>query len=1823
MTANDFHALVNIGDSISIVLDGEKIVGQVSNILEETVVITRADNNKRLVKSISSIEAFEISSDTPEVGITKNGGTGGGHNAALARIEAARKTIVPQKLPLPEIREDTVNFVYRDQRDIQKRVDRLANKCKSAVKNHALAQKCGEIRQMTARMRNDYPNEHTLRAFMGDIEALCENYTQAAEDYLTGQDFPAALAAAQADGDGALLLRCAAACLRQCVPVPAEAIRQLFYTSVQRQEKIFAVETVRAMPPTQVEREQALFFDGLLTLLGAVDLPYAIELATLPSDRSGIEALMKKLSELLPAASVESDLQSADPTKHNEQVTSSLSTKTAVNALPRTYMPPVPGARSGEIISFLPRESIDDSFGFISGQNENGGQEEYYFSYSQVEDVALRVELAQAKVLRRNWKISFTSVPSNHGSDRADHIRLEKEDAAVLSQMATPIVEQGTLRSGNSFRDADGKVYSFTRKVIRDEYLKLYLRQPGFVEKIPLRFISDPAGNHIACAVWLPQEEFDRLAEINLGELDERRENNAWLLSLALNSPVPTVPGDYIPLSRFVNCWGTSTPFSAPLPSVRPKTTALVTEREEINQPQAKRLQAKRANDAAPIPAVGNQASVPKPKSREISTLEEERTELEGLLAQAEQYFANFKFPSTSPGNDFYQLGVEEKQKREFKRAESYLYKAIVYGQRPEEAFAALMPTYLRGKDLEEGKLLAARGLFILEKYRNLCTPERYRTNRINLLEKSGFDTLLVEELHTALPIMLRPSTRMHYCSRAGHILLSRGQYEQAAQYFEQWEAIRQDNAAVLGIADGQNSKYALAQKDVEQCLAVCYNMLGRDEKAREIADKLLRDDQNNFVAKQIVEGTLDAQTAQKAGLSDEDTYDYIEEGKIEPPPYAKYCLENAEMQQVRKGRVNLSGKINGNTYCGTPEEAKQDVDELSKNNFMNRLTSAQRKDYWAMAAQIIAQTMQAYRSEENRLTQNYLRPDRVWEKIAHSILSEADDTSQSPGSNLDIARFLYMESIPLFLEKNSDREGAFSRMLGTVLLSREDLRGLTGESSGFLAPFPDWLRNCEEVSKARDLLLCSFLLDEKYCMAARKGGNDSVGGRKNHMEVLRKGLYGNQLLRKEVKTAFDKLAVVHSERPNPEDAFNEDWRKAKAIYLQKRDELIECIHRCVEDMDHPQRLTEDMEKIGQFWQMDLLFSSDKDRLKEFCSVVLEPLIRLQSKDSFEQRSDDYKNVRLACERMIRSIYAAPTKISFDELRGALESIAGSVNNALDRLYQASAPVLSLELAANAAYVDEKNPSPRIEVEVKNKINMQPALLKNLEVTVLGGKGGDARSLGRLKAEVRGSEQVSQEWSIALRPEQLEDRYFDIEVKLTYTYFSKVHQEETGVSRAKFNLSLADASEFEEIKNLYTAIREGSGVDDSMFFGRDEYIRELISSLRLSSGDMLCRRGIVMYGQKRAGKTAILDHLTARIVAVYGRDTYIVIHVGSVGAVSNIVGFFERIMDKLELTLQDDHRQLYDQLVERGIDFKVDEIGSQQSPARAQTLFLRAFSRIDRALQELGGTQKYIPMFLLDEFTYFYDWIVSGAVDPSFMLFWKAFHQEYRVCTISVAMDSMPEFVSYTPPNAAGNFTNSFGCLKLQPVGYLDRKSTKELADKSTRLSGGQSRFQDEALDYIYDLTAGSAYLAVILCDELVKYVNDNKTVRISRTVIDLVLENRLFRGRAIKDENFDPQLNDPGVFDPDNRPVQRDNVELLTHVALNCGKKGHELSRTELSGCLGKLSQQTEERIDYLIDRLVRRDVLERRASNNVYSYKIKVDLLRKWLLYKSGVEE
>jgi hypothetical protein len=564
---------------------------------------------------------------------------------------------------------------------------------------------------------------------------------------------------------------------------------------------------------------------------------------------------------------------------------------------------------------------------------------------------------------------------------------------------------------------------------------------------------------------------------------------------------------------------------------------------------------------------------------------------------------------------------------------------------------------------------------------------------------------------------------------------------------------------------------------------------------------------------------------------------------------------------------------------------------------------------------------------------------------------------------------------------------------------------------------------------------------------------------------------------------------------------------------------------------------------------------------------------------------------------LVNDIIEKPTIYAFDYFRHVLPVFQNKAEAKLLELHEQFKPELNIELITSNVFLISGEKSIRLQFTISNKPFAQPA--QNIEFFSNNFK----ISLEyEHKAYIKGGSTETATIKVRLSQKQIESKAFSFDLNTKYSYKDtpKTVKEELLVN--EFSVSLSDEKEFVEIYNPYTKLDSGSAVkDESMFYGRDKFIEDITKLLIDEDGNLLRSHTISLYGQKRAGKSSILYHL--KLAIAQKSPNSILVDLGNIEKVlggaprdSVIPNLKYSILDEIKDQIKEKFPALASLMAENILEIPVDAMLTENHAA----LFNAFMGRFNKLI----GKSHNIILFI-DEFTYIYQRIKRNELSENFMQFWKAMIQDFEFVGIIVGQDYMGSFIA--------EFPNPFGTCQNKPVTYLSEDEASKLICEPIQImhSGGipEDRYKSaRAVKSILELSAGSAYYIVKICNALVNYLNEKHSPYIVEADVNFTVNNILIHGNAGIDEIFDPLYNDEGDFS--DKTKSDDNLTILKIIAQKSQKDGYCFEKDIVCEDLSK------ERIDYLIDALVKRDVLE--MKNN--SYKIKVGLFKAWLLYKFG---
>jgi hypothetical protein len=402
---------------------------------------------------------------------------------------------------------------------------------------------------------------------------------------------------------------------------------------------------------------------------------------------------------------------------------------------------------------------------------------------------------------------------------------------------------------------------------------------------------------------------------------------------------------------------------------------------------------------------------------------------------------------------------------------------------------------------------------------------------------------------------------------------------------------------------------------------------------------------------------------------------------------------------------------------------------------------------------------------------------------------------------------------------------------------------------------------------------------------------------------------------------------------------------------------------------------------------------------------------------------------------------------------------------------------------------------------------------------------------------------------------------FSIKVKVTYESCDEIKEIESS-----FSINVDD-SEFIPIDNPYTP--DGQIVKDKkMFFGRDELMSNLVKQFK---DDKI--QALVLYGQKRVGKSTVFHYLEEEL-----SNEFFVINITSLGSVDEVDDF----MELLKSSIENKFDEVFDEDIYDIFDY-FDEI---------------TYKNIEKLLRDL---KKYLLkkelslLVLIDEFTYLYEKIKENKMDATILRLLKSLLQQNLIKLGVIGQNSMPLFIN--------DYPNELAVFRKVKISYLDKKASFELLENPI-LINGKSRYKDDSLQYIYELTNGSPFYLQKIGFELVEYLNKKRFNYITRATIEEII-NKMFENISLEGE-FDNIISlGNGIY--------KEFENLRKEAILQIAKKSKIYGSVDFDSI--DLSCNDDRKRE-IIQSLVDTDVVD--VIHNRYSLKVK--LLEKYIQNKLG---
>jgi outer membrane protein assembly factor BamB len=388
------------------------------------------------------------------------------------------------------------------------------------------------------------------------------------------------------------------------------------------------------------------------------------------------------------------------------------------------------------------------------------------------------------------------------------------------------------------------------------------------------------------------------------------------------------------------------------------------------------------------------------------------------------------------------------------------------------------------------------------------------------------------------------------------------------------------------------------------------------------------------------------------------------------------------------------------------------------------------------------------------------------------------------------------------------------------------------------------------------------------------------------------------------------------------------------------------------------------------------------------------------------------------------------------------------------------------------------------------------------------------------------------------------------------------------------------ASEFIPIPNSYST---GTPTHDKkMFFGRERDIEFLKDNLTRTETKTV----IVLYGQRRSGKTTLLLHLLN--TPVLGRHIPILVDMQKESYQISISTFFHNLAF-----------YIFKECRKRGITLEKPE--KEDFDRQATFAFDQFLDEVEAKLVD----QKII--ILIDEFEVLEAQVKNGRLDAEIFEYLRSLMQHHT--SINFLLSGTHKIEELT----RGYWSVFFNIALHHRLSRLNAESAIGLI---TNPVAGYLEYEPYAVYKIRDLTADQPYLLHLVCRSLVDHCNEKCKAYVTINDVNIVLREVMETGQFHFDWLWDQLASEERI--------------ILAALAEGGREDGRALSLIEIEEIYRhyRISYKREQ-ITAFLKELVIIDVIEKIADDlrehpvDGARFRIAVGLIRQWLLKEKNLEQ
>lgn len=678
---------------------------------------------------------------------------------------------------------------------------------------------------------------------------------------------------------------------------------------------------------------------------------------------------------------------------------------------------------------------------------------------------------------------------------------------------------------------------------------------------------------------------------------------------------------------------------------------------------------------------------------------------------------------------------------------------------------------------------------------------------------------------------------------------------------------------------------------------------------------------------------------------------------------------------------------------------------------------------------------------------------------------------------------------------------------------------------------------------------------------------------------------FSNQNYKTSAIKALRLFGVSVNDNPSKED-FIEAWSLARETLKRYNSSIVASIRAAA----HSSSLEEILQQIVSFNDLkkDWMFPLDINRLYTIINNLAPALSTYIKSTGFRNKEANRNNVNGQINQLLDDITSAPTKLSYEEFIPVLNSLKKLLSESFEDVLKMSEPRINIKLLSEQTVIND-NGIVNIQLEVSNHKESSP--IKEVSINI-----DDSKDIEIFNADdifynlIEGGESHIFRLQFKAGEDIIQQKATAITINCNYKSGN-----ENKVASSLLSLKLYSQKDFRPIDNPYAPIADGGPVplDSNMFFGRELEIQNIVDAIVMSPS-----KQIIIYGQKRSGKSSVMYRLKERLLST-GKSFCVLFSLGDI--VNNLTeaSFYYKIISSIKQELE--FLEIEGEDIIPQFDIPSAKSFKEEDEDNPLNTFTKYMIKFKLSCKQTSGWEDKRLVVMIDEFTYLYTEIKKGNISPSIMKQWKAITQNERAqfSVVLVGQDVVPSF------KKEDYARNAFGVIQDMRLTYLKDEPARALIETPILDENGHSRYIGEAVSSIIEYTSRNPYYIQIFCSRLVDYMNKNKSISVTEADVNDVARSFIYGSEALEEDKFDNLIR-AGESEDIQEHSEADILAILRQIALNSKTIGY-CNRSDIN-TLGD-----EKKENAILKDLYDREVLEMKGEDN---YKIQVKLFQEWLL-------